>query len=186
MKKESKQQEQQMEHKSHSLKSLNIINHLVWLWDLERIRSFEYVFGMYSFALVLCVESGKVGWLEWWWLGVFIAPTTILVIGCVLCRRAHRTLHCSLSCACHVSRSLRFWAVDRWLRLSLWCTRQSGVTWRRRMSLTFWRSEPVVVAWQSTVGEDDHWPWAHRTVQWFLAEEHCVFPRAASSLDAPA
>jgi hypothetical protein len=20
------------------------------------------------------------GWLEWWWLGVFIAPTTILVV----------------------------------------------------------------------------------------------------------
>jgi hypothetical protein len=25
-------------------------------------------------------ESGMLGWLEWWWLGVFIAPTTILVV----------------------------------------------------------------------------------------------------------
>jgi hypothetical protein len=22
----------------------------------------------------------KLGWLEWWWLGVFIAPTTILAV----------------------------------------------------------------------------------------------------------
>jgi hypothetical protein len=27
--------------------------------------------------------------------GVFIAPTTILAIGCVLCRRAHRTVRCA-------------------------------------------------------------------------------------------
>jgi hypothetical protein len=54
------------------------------LWDLERIGSFESVFGRYSFALVLSVESGKLGWLEWWWLDrwrVFIAPTNILAVG---------------------------------------------------------------------------------------------------------
>jgi hypothetical protein len=33
--------------------------------------------GVYAFALVLNVEFRKLGWLEWWWLGVFIAPTTI-------------------------------------------------------------------------------------------------------------
>jgi hypothetical protein len=32
---------------------------------------------VYAFALVLNVEFRKLGWLEWWWLGVFIAPTTI-------------------------------------------------------------------------------------------------------------
>jgi hypothetical protein len=42
----TKQQEQQMKHKSHSLKSLIIIDHLSELWDLERIVSFECVFGM--------------------------------------------------------------------------------------------------------------------------------------------
>jgi hypothetical protein len=36
--------------------------------------------GVYAFALVLNVEFRKLGWLEWWWLGVFIAPTTILVV----------------------------------------------------------------------------------------------------------
>jgi hypothetical protein len=29
------------------------------------------------FALVLNEDSGMLGWLEWWWLGVYIAPTTI-------------------------------------------------------------------------------------------------------------
>jgi hypothetical protein len=33
--------------------------------------------GVYGFALVLNVEFRKLGWLEWWWLGVLIAPTTI-------------------------------------------------------------------------------------------------------------
>jgi hypothetical protein len=28
--------------------------------------------------------------------GVFIAPTTILAVGCVLCQRAHRTVRCVL------------------------------------------------------------------------------------------
>ena len=32
---------------------------------------------MYTFSLVLNVRCRKLGWLEWWWLGVFIAPTTI-------------------------------------------------------------------------------------------------------------
>jgi hypothetical protein len=35
---------------------------------------------VYAFALVLNVMVGKLGWLEWWWLGVFIAPTTIPVV----------------------------------------------------------------------------------------------------------
>jgi hypothetical protein len=33
------------------------------------------------FALVLSVESGKLGCVEWWWLAVFIAPTNILAVG---------------------------------------------------------------------------------------------------------
>jgi hypothetical protein len=34
-----------------------------------------------AFALVLNVEFRKLGFLEWWWLEVFIAPTTNLVVG---------------------------------------------------------------------------------------------------------
>jgi hypothetical protein len=36
--------------------------------------------GMNAFALVLNVEFRKFGWPEWWWLGVFIAPTIIPAI----------------------------------------------------------------------------------------------------------
>jgi hypothetical protein len=38
------------------------------------------VFGVYSFALVLNEEVAMLGWLEWWWSGVFIALTTIPVV----------------------------------------------------------------------------------------------------------
>jgi hypothetical protein len=30
-----------------------------------------------AFALVLNEKFRRLGWLEWWWLGVFIVPTTI-------------------------------------------------------------------------------------------------------------
>jgi hypothetical protein len=36
------------------------------------------------------------GWLEWWWLGVFIAPTTILVVA-VDGHTGHSTVHCPVS-----------------------------------------------------------------------------------------
>jgi hypothetical protein len=48
--------------------------------------------------------------------GVFIAPTTIPVVvvdGTPGSSVVHRTLHCSLSGACHVRRPLGFGAVDR-------------------------------------------------------------------------
>jgi hypothetical protein len=48
----------------------------------------------------------KLRWLEWWWLGVFIAPTTILAVavdGAPDNLVVHRTWHCSVSSECHVS-----------------------------------------------------------------------------------
>jgi hypothetical protein len=32
---------------------------------------------VFAFALVLNEKCRRLGWLEWRWLGVFIAPTTI-------------------------------------------------------------------------------------------------------------
>jgi hypothetical protein len=55
------------------------------------------------FALVLNVECGRLGCFEWWWLGVFIVPTTILVVGCSFLsmgaldspvRTGHDTIQC--------------------------------------------------------------------------------------------
>jgi hypothetical protein len=119
-----------------------------------------------AFALVLNVEFRKLGWLEWWWLGVFIAPTTILVVvvdGTPDSPVVHWTLHCSLSDACHVSRPLGFRAVDHWSPLSSCGTGQSGVFWL--CSSDFWlrtvhcSSDIAVDRWaQLTVA-----PLAHRT-----------------------
>ena len=71
--------------------------------------------GVNAIALVLNVKFRKLGWLEWRWLGVFIAPTTILAVavdGAPDSPVVHRTGYCSLSGACHVSRPLWFGAVD--------------------------------------------------------------------------
>jgi fatty acid desaturase len=68
---------------------------------------------VYSFALVLNEEVGMLGWLEWWWLGVFIAPTNIQLLLSMGKIVVHRTLHCSLSGECHVNRPLGFGADDR-------------------------------------------------------------------------
>jgi hypothetical protein len=73
-------------------------------------------FGVNAFALVMNVEFKKLGCLEWWWLGVFITPTTILAVavdGTPNSPVVHQTWHYSLSGACQVSRPLGFGAVDR-------------------------------------------------------------------------
>jgi hypothetical protein len=144
------------------------------------------------FALVLSVASGKLGWLEWWWLGVFIAPTTILVVGCSVCWRAHQTVQCApdmelfiVQCVPH-QPTIEVWScwplksfvlvVDRIVRCDLTSQTISDLLTLQAMV-------------HSTA--DDHWrSWpllrGHQTVRWFLAEELWEFPRATSSLDMPA
>jgi hypothetical protein len=119
-----------------------------------------------AFALVLNVEFRKLGWLEWWWLGVFITPTTILVVvvdGTPDSSVVHRTWHCSLFGVCHVSRPLGFGAVNRWSPLSSCGTGQSGVFWL--CSSNFWLLHYVLLLFIAV----DRWvqlivaPLAHRT-----------------------
>jgi hypothetical protein len=55
---------------------------------------------VYAFALVLNEKVGKLGWLEWWWLGGIYSPNHYS-IHC--CRWAHRTIrwcngHCIVHC----------------------------------------------------------------------------------------
>jgi hypothetical protein len=45
-----------------------------------------------ALALILIMLAEKLGCLEVWWLGVFIAPTTKVAVGEGCCRRVHRTL----------------------------------------------------------------------------------------------
>jgi hypothetical protein len=73
----------------------------------------------------LNVEFRKLGWLEWRWLEVFIAPTTILAVagdGAPDCPVVHQIGHCSVSGVCHVNDPLGFGAVDHWSPLSYSCT----------------------------------------------------------------
>jgi hypothetical protein len=100
------------------------------------------------------------GWLGWWWLCGIYSPNHYsnrwlgaLSMDTPDSPVVHRTLYCSLSGECHVSRSLGFWAVDRWSRLSFCCTGQFGATCRRRMCSDFWR---CILRAQSTVGRS--WP----------------------------
>jgi hypothetical protein len=50
---------------------------------------------LFDLCLVLNVKSEKLGCLEVWWLGVFIAPTTKVAVGEAVCRWAHRTVRCA-------------------------------------------------------------------------------------------
>jgi hypothetical protein len=46
-------------------------------------------------CLVLNVLAENLDALKWWWLGVFIAPTTKMAVGEGCYRRAHRTVRCT-------------------------------------------------------------------------------------------
>jgi hypothetical protein len=48
-----------------------------------------------ALALVLNVLAEYLDALKCWWLGVFIAPTTKVVVGEGCCRRAHQTVRCA-------------------------------------------------------------------------------------------
>jgi hypothetical protein len=74
-----------------------------------------------ALALVLNVISEKLGCQKMWWLGVFIAPNHLVVVGQGCWRWAHQTVrcateqHCSLSGALprHPTVRIRSW-VDHW------------------------------------------------------------------------
>jgi hypothetical protein len=59
---------------------------------------------MNALALVLNVKCCKLGCLEWWWLGVFIALNHHIAVGAGCCRWAHRTVRW----ASHVTQPLGF------------------------------------------------------------------------------
>jgi hypothetical protein len=138
------------------------------------------------------VKFRKLGWIEWRWLGVFIAPTTILVVvddGAPDSLVVHRTGHCSVSGACHVSCPLGFGAVGHWSPLSCSCTGQSYGT--PDMSAAFWLfampsalcafTVHVVDRWRTgdrcSVGSPDMFG-AHRTIRWIIAERPLEKPES--------
>jgi hypothetical protein len=68
-------------------------------------------------------------WLEWRWLGVFIAPNTNSTIGEVVCRWAHWKVRCATGhCPVHQPRhpTIRVLTVSTVGALTSWGTGQSG------------------------------------------------------------
>jgi hypothetical protein len=82
-----------------------------------------------ALALVLNAKSKNLDALKCGGWGVFIAPTTKMVVGEAVYRWAHQTVRCAI----HVTQPLGFdcWSSDRWdHRTVQWCTGQSLFTVR--------------------------------------------------------
>jgi hypothetical protein len=100
--------------------------------------SIELYLVLNALALVLNEMSEKLGCLEWWWLGVFIAPTTKPTVGEVVYRWAHRTVRCAIGhCPVRQSRhpTVRVLTVLTVGALTTWGTGQSGAALDRYCSL---------------------------------------------------
>jgi hypothetical protein len=92
--------------------------------------------GVKSRALALNVMAEKHGCNEWWWLGVFIAPTTKPTVGVGLLSMGasdspvrHRTVRCATRhYPVHQPRHLtvRVVTISTVGALTSWCTGQSG------------------------------------------------------------
>jgi hypothetical protein len=85
--------------------------------------------GVKSRALVLNAICWKLGYLGWWWLGVFIAPTTKTAIGEGCCRWAHQTVRCATGhCPVRQPRhpTVRVLTVLTVGALTAWATGRSG------------------------------------------------------------
>jgi hypothetical protein len=68
---------------SNAHENLSLTSHYVFgvILDLGENLISCLCLGVKSRALVLNAMAGKLGCLEWWWLGVFIAPTTKPTVG---------------------------------------------------------------------------------------------------------
>jgi hypothetical protein len=174
----------------HSLKSLGGWNNF---GDLERLWSVDLCLGVNALALVLNENFRRLGCLELWWLGVFIAFNHQQAIGEGCCRWAHRTVWCATghcSVRRHITQPLGFWSSWPLEALSSCGTAQSGATPDRSCSMSGAPLNPAMTSartvlhyshvrapLQSTIALDSRCsagapdsPVAHRTVRWIIAE----------------
>jgi hypothetical protein len=153
---------------------------------------------VYAFALVLNEKVGKLGWLEWWWLGVFIAPTTIPAVAV--------DGHTGQSGGAPDTLLFTVWWVPRQLIVRVWSCwplkssvllRQRTVQWHTWQFGAFWLcrlTSDFLLCWlcciqhnrllgkvdRCSVGSPDSLV-AHRTVRWILVEWLWENLRVASS-----
>jgi hypothetical protein len=92
---EGRKRSKQQERKEHEQTLSQVTRWLEWFWDLERLWSFDLCLGVNALALVLNGNFRKLGSLELWWLGVFIALNHQQAVGDGCCRWAHRTVRCA-------------------------------------------------------------------------------------------
>jgi hypothetical protein len=184
--KQSKQQEHQKEHKIASLKSLSN-----WV-DFEAWRGLDLLDVSWSECFCSCIGCVvHKTWMAWMEVvgGIYsLQPLpscwlSLLSTGTPDSPVVHRTWHCSLFGACHVSRPLGFVTIDRWSPLSSCSTGQSGVFWLRNSYFWLLHSAlllfTVVDRWaQLTVA-----PLAHRTVRWIIAERLSEKPESDQFVD---
>jgi hypothetical protein len=125
--------------------------------------------------------------LEWWWLGVFIAPTTILAVA-IDGHTRHGTVHCRVR-----AMSADHWGLE-WLTVEVLCPLAAPDSPVRYdfvvLTSALYTVHPSA---QSTVRH--RWPllrWitgqsgAHRIVRWFIEEWFSENLRATSSRGASA
>jgi hypothetical protein len=139
--------------------------------------------------------------LKWWWLGVFIAPTTKMVVGEGCCRWAHRTVpcatgHCPVRQPRHPTvrvRPLELWQVgppDSHCSLSGAPSSACSDSARAVRALfthclllqTIVGAVSRCSAWHTgQSGATPDSPVLHRTVRWIIAEWLPKFPKMSSS-----
>jgi hypothetical protein len=161
----------------HKISFSQVTKCLRWIWDLERIWSFELYLGMNARALVLDVIFRKLGCQRMWWLGSIYSPQPLcsrwprlLATGTPDSLVRHRTSTVRCPVRRHASQPLGFRA-GRPLETLYSCgTGQSGALWLLRTD--FWLAL-FIVAGAFAV---DHWRMraiallAHRTVQWHIGQ----------------
>jgi hypothetical protein len=154
------------------------------------IWCFDCVFGVYSFALVLNEEVEILGWLEWWWSGVFITSTTIHVV--VVDGHTGQSGGAPDTPLFTIRWVPRQLTVRAW---SCWPLKSSVFLWHRtvRCDLSsqtdIWllrcklrhsqRSRPLGKVDRCFVVSLDS-PVVHRIVWWILVDERWETPRASS------
>jgi hypothetical protein len=147
--------------------------------------------GFDSLLLYWMCESGRLGCIEWMWLGVFIGPNHIIVVACSF-------LSTGAPVRCAPDRALfNVWCPSCQPTVGVWSSRplnkpttgQSGATWLLNVSdlLTVSdtggnRSMEKMTVGRGLTGQSG----AHQTVRWILAEERWVLPRVTYSSVAPA
>jgi hypothetical protein len=145
--------------------------------------------------------SEKLGCLEVWWLGVFIAPTTKVAVGEAVCRWAHRTVRCAIGhCPVRQPRhpTVRVRPLEPWqmgppnspvvhrtdtvhcpVRLLTPALTLHALSAHCSAFTGFCWSQPLRCS-RCTVGTPDS-PVLHRTVRWIIAEWLSKNPKLSSS-----